>query len=949
MSLTQTNPAIISLLCVDDDIWILDALKKYFAHEADIAFQTSTSAIEALDLLDSQHFDAIICDYSMPDMDGIALLREIRSRGDNAIFIIFTGRRLAHVAIDTLNSGGNYYLQKSVDVLSELPKVMGYIRSHRNKEPEPALPLQSDNPFHILIEHQFDPVCCFDRDGQIRYTNRSFKRDIEPGNVKSEINCFFSAIPDTEREELLNNLKAITVLNPAVHIEHHIRANDGSLKLFVWNYRGIPDESGEICGYSAQGINLSDRIRLSSLVSDVVSGSELETELISPEYLSTIPATPAPVKKIKDINDHFTDLADSVEYVKYPIFAIDRSGRVIAWNRAISELTGIMATEITGKGEHAYSVALYGDKRSMLIDYIFDPPDEQELKNTMGITRDGDSFTGDLETVTIHGRMVLLWSKGAAIFDTEGSMIAAVQSILVSDEHSDKDAQGIPGEEVYIGGISSIILKVTGSGVGGAIAGAIGSAVGGYGVYATNKRLFVIRNPTPDARRKDLVQYGTFVIDELFGTNIDIHPRSIAELESHKVFEVWRTDITRIELKKPRLLAGFLILHTAKGDSFRVYVDHTKAFEHLEQLFRMFYPELLFQTTKEIPDNEMVWLDEIHSFDLEGTFRIDNPLEHIGRTAHNIPVALKPGAPPIARPVNVTPREWSDLAQAISSVPYPIFAISREGKVIAWNTAIEQLTGIDAREMIGRGDHAYAVPFYGETRTMLIDYIVMPPDAPVIGEIPPVTRDGDTFIGDLENVIINDKPVVIWGKATGIYDALGVPIAAIQSILVNQPPAVEAVPGILNKEKYIGGISSITVKLGGKGMSGSIAGALGSATGGYGVYATDQRLFVVHNPELDATRSDGISFGAFIIDELFGTTVDTRPRRIEDLKSRKIIEIARGEITSIEMKKPLLLAGYIIFRTRTGEAFRVYIDHKKAFIHIDQLLGLFYPEIIRTG
>ncbi|MDO9325970.1 MAG: hypothetical protein Q7T80_13555, partial [Methanoregula sp.] len=171
--------------------------------------------------------------------------------------------------------------------------------------------------------------------------------------------------------------------------------------------------------------------------------------------------------------------------------------------------------------------------------------------------------------------------------------------------------------------------------------------------------------------------------------------------------------------------------------------------------------------------------------------------------------------------------------------------------------------------------------------------------------------------------------------------------AAIQSILVNDPAAVKSVPGFLNPEKYIGGISSITVKLGGEGMSGSIAGALGSTTGGYGVYATDRRLFVVYNQELDATRSDGISFGTFIIDELFGTTVDTRPRRIEELERHKVIEISRRDITSIEMKKPLLLAGYIIFQTRSGETFRIYIDHKKAFIHIDQLLGLFYPEILR--
>jgi len=47
------------------------------------------------------------------------------------------------------------------------------------------------------------------------------------------------------------------------------------------------------------------------------------------------------------------------------------------------------------------------------------------------------------------------------------------------------------------------------------------------------------------------------------------------------------------------------------------------------------------------------------------------------------------------------------------------------------------------------------------------------------------------------------------------------------------------------------------------------------------------------------------------------------------------------------LKKPLLFAGYISIGTRSGEAFRIYIDHKKAFIHIDHLLRLFYPEILR--
>ncbi|MDP3563458.1 MAG: PAS domain-containing protein, partial [Methanoregula sp.] len=360
--------------------------------------------------------------------------------------------------------------------------------------------------------------------------------------------------------------KSLTVLNPSTHIEHHVRTSDGSLKLYLWNYRAITDESGEVTGYTSQGASLSEIVYLASSAHHQVAREDpnqqkLIDELPVPEEENTFP-----VKKIKSITDHFADLADSIEHVQYPIFAIDRSGNVIAWNLAIADLTGVKASDIIGKADHAYSEAFYGDRRTMLIDFIFNPVNELELKKTHGITRDGDSFTGDLETVTIHGKPLLLWSKGAGIYDTEGSMIAAVQSILVSAEHSDKNGDSIPEEEIYIGGISSIILKVAGRGMGGAIAGAIGSAVGGYGVYATNKRLFVIHNPTLDARRNDSIEFGTFIIEELFGTNVDIRPRLIEELETNKVFEVWRKDITSIELKKPRLLAGFLVLNTADGE-----------------------------------------------------------------------------------------------------------------------------------------------------------------------------------------------------------------------------------------------------------------------------------------------------------------------------------------------------------------------------------------------
>ncbi len=393
-----------------------------------------------------------------------------------------------------------------------------------------------------------------------------------------------------------------------------------------------------------------------------------------------------------------------------------------------------------------------------------------------------------------------------------------------------------------------------------------------------------------------------------------------------------------------------MIIKTKSGGSFRIYIDHTKAFSHLEQLLKLFYPDLFHTGTTEIDTADLEWLDEVRTIELVGKLQIDDPLQGISRTINdNLPrLPPLPATPSLFPALKSVSGKWNELADSVKNVPYPIFAIDMSGKVIAWNDAISDLTGIGARDMLGKGNNEYAIPFYGARKPMLIDYIIMPPDSPIPGELPPVTREGDTFIGSLESVTIRDKPMLMWGKCTGIYDPKGAVIGSVQSILISEQPSVKTIMGIYEEESYIGGISSITVKIPGTGIAGAIAGAIGSTIGGFGMYATDQRIFIIHNKDLDATRSDGVQFGTFVMDELFGTTVDTRPRSIEELSKEKVFEIWRKDIVTIEMKKPLLFAGYISFRTRSGEAFRIYIDHKKAFIHVDQLLRMFYPEILRV-
>jgi PAS domain S-box-containing protein len=64
-----------------------------------------------------------------------------------------------------------------------------------------------------------------------------------------------------------------------------------------------------------------------------------------------------------------------------------------------------------------------------------------------------------------------------------------------------------------------------------------------------------------------------------------------------------------------------------------------------------------------------------------------------------------------------------ELADIIEFFPDATLAIDREGRVILWNREIEKMTGVPAAEMMGQGNHAYTVPFYGEPRRQLMDLI----------------------------------------------------------------------------------------------------------------------------------------------------------------------------------------------------------------------------------
>jgi tetratricopeptide (TPR) repeat protein len=150
------------------------------------------------------------------------------------------------------------------------------------------------------------------------------------------------------------------------------------------------------------------------------------------------------------------------------------------------------------------------------------------------------------------------------------------------------------------------------------------------------------------------------------------------------------------------------------------------------------------------------------------------------------------------------------------------------------------------------------------------------------------------------------------------------------------------------KETYIGGLSSPSIKLSlSDGKSKDIAGAIGTNVGGYGIYVTDRRVFILKSQKHIFGHPKGPAIGGFVYAELFGRTMDSMKRAIGDLEVYKEIEIEKKDLQQICMKKPVFLSGYLSFVTNDGDVLKLNIDHKNVYEPVRQLMLKFYPEKVR--
>jgi len=121
------------------------------------------------------------------------------------------------------------------------------------------------------------------------------------------------------------------------------------------------------------------------------------------------------------------------------------------------------------------------------------------------------------------------------------------------------------------------------------------------------------------------------------------------------------------------------------------------------------------------------------------------------------------------------------LSQIFDFLPDPTFVIDRTGKVIAWNRSIEDITGLKAKDILGKRDCEYGLPFYGVRRPLLID-LVFESAEKIQEKYSYIRKEGDILLAEADVPMRGGKTRVLAGKARPLYDSAGNVAGAIETI-----------------------------------------------------------------------------------------------------------------------------------------------------------------------
>ncbi len=244
-----TAPAIHALY-IDDEPALLEVTKVFLELDGGIEVTVMNSGVEALASLRSQAFDVIVSDYQMPTMDGVELLKALKATGDITPFILFTGKGREEVAIEAINNGADFYLQKGGDPKVQFRELRNAIVKLAQKSATEKALQESERKYRELVECSNSIILRIDTEGRVQFINEyaqtffGYKWDEIVG--RSIIGTITPLIDDRGNNlvESLDTLVQNHIENPYT-ISQNIKGN-GEKVWIAWTNKVITDKEGRV-------------------------------------------------------------------------------------------------------------------------------------------------------------------------------------------------------------------------------------------------------------------------------------------------------------------------------------------------------------------------------------------------------------------------------------------------------------------------------------------------------------------------------------------------------------------------------------------------------------------------------------------------------------------------------------------------------------------------------
>jgi len=298
--------------------------------------------------------------------------------------------------IEALGSGEVIKLNNEDVILSLLYDVTERKRAEENL-------LKSEKKFSSLFHLNPNPMSITDIDtGKYIDVNKActswtgYSREELIGVSSNDLHLW---VNPEDREKIIGALKAGGEINGK---EVMIRQKDGNIRNVL---------------FSARIIEIDQERYLLTFLHDI-TGRKLAEE------------------SLKETLQLFYDIID---FLPDATFAIDRQGKIIAWNRAMEDLTGVQKEDILGENDSECAVILHGKRRPLLVDLILKPSVKIGRCYDTFIKKEGDSLVAEAR-ISLKGHN---YFRGTAspFYDSQGELVGVIKSLRdITDQKQYEDA-----------------------------------------------------------------------------------------------------------------------------------------------------------------------------------------------------------------------------------------------------------------------------------------------------------------------------------------------------------------------------------------------------------------------------------------------------------------------------------------------------------------------------